>query len=88
MREDTALWLRFMGSFVMMLDTVMKYSYYSFSRFASAEIKEMYRLLIGLRPTLVEFLIGYIVWLKIKTYCVNRSKKNKKFKDDRQKQDE
>jgi hypothetical protein len=40
--EDRMLWIRLLGSVVMLLDISMKISYVNASRFASIEIKNLY----------------------------------------------
>jgi hypothetical protein len=64
--ENGVIILRVLGSIVMLFDVCMKVAYYGYSRFASIEIKNLYLLLLLLRPMLISALVVYVIWLKLK----------------------
>lgn len=66
----------------MLFDVALKEGYFTYSRFASIELKNLYFTLIFLRPILIAGLITYTAILRLKNLCVKWRRSKMKFKDD------
>ena len=63
-------------------DTLFKIAYYSYSRFASVELMQVYQAFLVFRPMLIFILGLYIGCLSTKSMVDDYQREKKKFKDD------
>lgn len=66
----------------MVFDLCFKMSYYTGSRFASIEVKNLYYVIIIFRPVVLSALVIYLMWLKTASIFVKWRRSKKMFKDD------
>ena len=70
------------GSVILLFDIFCKLSYYTTSRFASIEIKDLYYRLLFFRPIMLVIGIFYNFLVRAKTLWKIKTKKDRKYKDD------
>lgn len=76
------LFIRILASIIMVFDLCFKMSYYTGSRFASIEVKNLYYVIIIFRPVVLSALVIYLMWLKTASIFVKWRRSKKMFKDD------
>jgi len=76
------MYLRLFGSIIVAWDVCTKIAYYNFSRFSSAELKQIYYTFLLFRPFLLGGLFLYNICLGFKAIFVEKEMGSKKFKDD------
>ena len=81
-KEDLLLYVKWAASILMIFDVYMKISYWSYSRFASPDIRSAYGLFMAFRPCLLSILVGYDMLMRLIGFCKINCTKEKKFIED------
>ena len=65
-----------------------KIGYYNYSRFASNQLKQLFKTFLYVRPILVIIIVFYNLLVSLKNLCHKVRREKRKFKDDRAYQQE
>mmetsp|Transcript_41490 Transcript_41490/g.63322 ORF Transcript_41490/g.63322 Transcript_41490/m.63322 type:complete len:91 (+) Transcript_41490:1107-1379(+) len=80
--DNVLYFVRFVGSFIVYFDVFAKFSYFSFSRFSSLFLKEIYWGFLWFRPVILTIIILYNFMIGLKLLWRSYRTKDPKYKDD------